>query len=363
MASASAVGSGKRWASASVGRPAPGRRRPAKVGARVATRRARPLASPRASSWAPRAATRRWRTKRSGSRSSTGGSTGTAEGEPLGCAARAGTDRSPRRWPGRGAGSPPAPKRATSAERGQVRHGADRRRGRSGRAGRGRRGRGSRAAAGNGARKRGIATGRDEDGGHGRRSRAVAAARVAAKRVPAIPARRRPRQERGEGGADLADEDRFGAPERLEAVDLDLERAEGPVGRVGAAGDPRAERGEGLEDGLDGRGVRGRVRRHEGGLGGEPVGAPERHPAADAERRGLRARVDDDAVIPRPAAEDQRPGREGIEARARASWSGRCGWWRWMSRIGRSIWLVRVGGGGGCGSAGGQMAGRRRGSG
>ena len=42
------------------------------------------------------------------------------------------------------------------------------------------------------------------------------------------------------------------------------------------------------------------------------MGAPERHPPPDAQRPGLRARVDDRARIPRPAAQDERAGREGL---------------------------------------------------
>ena len=108
------------------------------------------------------------------------------------------------------------------------------------------------------------------------------------------------------------DEDRLRSPQRLEAVDLDLEQPERGVERVGAPGDPRAERRERLEGGLDGRPVRVGVRVDEGRLRDEPMGAPERHPPPDAQRPGLRARVDDRARIPRPAAQDERAGREGL---------------------------------------------------
>ena len=47
------------------------------------------------------------------------------------------------------------------------------------------------------------------------------------------------------------DEDRLGSPQRLEPVDLDLEQPERGIERLGAAGDPRAERGERLERGLE----------------------------------------------------------------------------------------------------------------
>ena len=42
------------------------------------------------------------------------------------------------------------------------------------------------------------------------------------------------------------------------------------------------------------------------------MGAPERHPPPDAQRPGFRVRVDDRARIPRPAAQDERAGREGL---------------------------------------------------
>ena len=78
--------------------------------------------------------------------------------------------------------------------------------------------------------------------------------------------------------------------------------------RVGAAGDPGAECRERLEGGLDGRPVRVGIRVDEGRLRDEPMGAPERHPPPDAQRPGFRARVDDRARIPRPAAQDERAG-------------------------------------------------------
>ena len=163
--------------------------------------------------------------------------------------------------------------------------------------------------------ERRLATGRDEDRrpgagedrGHGR-----------ANRVPAMPARispvppSSPPKARPERLDQPLDEDRLRAPQRLEAVDLDLEQPERAIGRVGAAGDPRAERRECLEGGLDGRPVRVGVRVDEGRLRDEPMGAPERHPPPDAQRPGFRVRVDDRARIPRPAAQDERAGREGL---------------------------------------------------
>ncbi len=108
------------------------------------------------------------------------------------------------------------------------------------------------------------------------------------------------------------DEDRLRPPQRLEAVDLDLEQPERRVTRVDAAGDPRAERRECLEGGLDGRPVRVGVGIDEGRLRDEPMGAPERDPSPDAQRPGFPVRVDDRARIPRPAAQDERAGREGL---------------------------------------------------
>ena len=176
--------------------------------------------------------------------------------------------------------------------------------------------------------ERGLAAGRDED--RATPGRARTAATVAAKRVPAIPARivaraARRRARRPSASDQPPDEDRLRAPQRLEAVDLDLEQPERRIERVGAPGDPRAERRERLEGGLDGRPVRVGVRIEEGRLRDEPMGAPERHPPPDAQRPGLRVRVDDRPRIPRPAAQDERAGREGLGGRARASSRGRCG--------------------------------------
>ena len=149
--------------------------------------------------------------------------------------------------------------------------------------------------------------------------RARTAATVALKRVPAMPARMPlapPPVPSAEGPAERLDqpldEDRLRSPQRLEAVDLDLEQPERGIERIGAAGDPRAERRERLEGGLDGRPVRVGIRVDEGRLRDEPMGAPERHPPPDAQRPGFRARVDDRARIPRPAAQDERAGREGL---------------------------------------------------
>ena len=145
-----------------------------------------------------------------------------------------------------------------------------------------------------------------EDGGDGRREPGPGDARPGCSPAPR-------RRARAPSASDQPlDEDRLGAPQRLEAVDLDLEQPERGIGRVGAPGDPRAERRERLEGGLDGRPVRVGIRIDEGRLRNEPMGAPERHPPPDAQRPGLRVRVDDRARIPRPAAQDERAGREGL---------------------------------------------------
>ena len=150
----------------------------------------------------------------------------------------------------------------------------------------------------------------------GRPARAWTAAMVAAKRVPAIPARNEvpalPGEGRGERRGQALDEDRLGAPQRLEAIDLDLEQPERRVERVAAPGQARAERAERLERGLGRRPVRVGIRIDEGRLRDESMGAPERHPPPDAQRPGVRVGVDDRPRIPRPAAQHERAGREGL---------------------------------------------------
>ena len=165
--------------------------------------------------------------------------------------------------------------------------------------------------------------------------RAWTAAMVAAKRVPAMPARtgepagaggrqrsghfgRRAARSGGCGRApcqhpgQTLGEDRFRAPQRLEAVGLDLEQPERRVGRVGRPGKTRAERGEGLECGL-GRGpVRLRIRIDEDRLRCQPMRARQRDPPSHAERPGVAVRVDDRPRVPRPAAQHERAGREGL---------------------------------------------------
>ena len=154
----------------------------------------------------------------------------------------------------------------------------------------------------------GLATGRDEvgsagpgeDGGHGRAEAGAGDPGPDAAGVPIGPLPEHPAERLGQP----LDEHRLRSPQRLEAVDLDLEQPERGIGRVGAAGDPRAERRERLEGGLDGRPVGVGIRIDEGRLRDEPMGAPERHPSPDAQRPGFRVRVDDRARVPRLA----RPG-------------------------------------------------------
>jgi len=154
----------------------------------------------------------------------------------------------------------------------------------------------------------GVPARRNQDGRHGRRAGAGGGGERGGETRPGDPGPGRPREERSQHRPGPPHEVRLGAPERLEAVHLDLQRAEGPVGRIGRAGDPRAERSEGIEGSLDGRGVGGGVGREEDGLRREPVGLPEGDPPADPQGERSGAGVEDDAVIPRPPAEDQRPG-------------------------------------------------------
>jgi len=144
---------------------------------------------------------------------------------------------------------------------------------------------------------------------------------------PGDPRPRRSREERRERGAHLRDEDRLRPPERLQAVELNLERPERRIGGVGRAGDPRAEHGKRIERRFDGRRVRRGVGRDERGFRGEPVRLPEGDPPPDAEIPGSPVRVEDDAVIPRLPTEDQRsvgqvPGRPLPGEPEREMWPG-----------------------------------------
>ena len=71
---------------------------------------------------------------------------------------------------------------------------------------------------------------------------------------------------------------------------------------------------ERLEHGLGSSPVRIGIGLDEGRLRDESMGAPERHPAPDAERPGGPVGVDDRPRIPRPAAQHERAGREGLGA-------------------------------------------------
>ena len=215
--------------------------------------------------------------------------------------------------------APSSPNRATSADRASSATGADPAQAEAGQPG---------AHVGIGGQQPGrvrgeegrLATRRDEvrgsgpgqDGGHRRAEAGAGDARpdvgLAARRHRPVAGQRPP-----ERPGQPLDEDRLGTPQRLEAVDLDLEQPERRIERIGAAGDPRAERGERLEGGLDRRPVGVGIVLDEGRLRDEPMGAPERHPPPDAQRPRVRARVDDRARIPRPAAQDERAGREGLE--------------------------------------------------
>ena len=115
-------------------------------------------------------------------------------------------------------------------------------------------------------------------------------------------------------GADALDEHRLGTPQRFQAIDLDLEHPERDVRRVASPRHARAERPERLERGLGHRPVRVGIGLDEGRLRDEPVGAPQWHAAPDAQRSSGRVGVDDRARIPRPAAEHERTGREGLGA-------------------------------------------------
>ena len=132
--------------------------------------------------------------------------------------------------------------------------------------------------------------------------------RIASRRSPAAA----PRAGSAASAADEApDEDGLRTPQSLEPVDLDLDQAERGIGRVGRAGQPRAEPGERLEGGFDRRRVGLGSGSRKAASGASRWAAPERDPAPDAERPGRRIRVDHHPVRPRLSAEDDRPvGRE-----------------------------------------------------
>ena len=139
---------------------------------------------------------------------------------------------------------------------------------------------------------------------------------VAAKCVPATPARGRqlPGERATQRRADPLDEHRLGTPQRPQAIDPHLEQPERGVHRVATPRQARAERAERLERGLGRRPVRVGIGLDEGRLRDESVGAPQRHAAPDAQGSSGPVGVDDRPRIPRPAAQHERAGREGLGA-------------------------------------------------
>ena len=104
----------------------------------------------------------------------------------------------------------------------------------------------------------------------------------------------------------------LGAPQAGEPVDLGLEQPERGIGRIGRPGNRRAEVREPLEGGLDAGSISLRLGIEERRLRRQPVGRAERHPAPDPERSGARIGVEDRPVLPRLAAEDDRPRRPRV---------------------------------------------------
>ena len=152
---------------------------------------------------------------------------------------------------------------------------------------------------------------------------------VAAKRVPAIPARTRPahRPARLVASAAVRRSMRTGSGPHNGSRPSTWTSNSPNAASLGSAraGETRAERGECLEGGLDRRRVRVRIRIEEDRLRCEPVGAPERDPPPDAERPGVRVRVDDRPGSHGRPPRTSGPGGKGSEARAIASSRGRWG--------------------------------------
>ncbi len=126
---------------------------------------------------------------------------------------------------------------------------------------------------------------RSAGGRRGERLRSAMPSAVAADRVPAIPARaasgrtvgaRRSAARRGPARDPTAARARRPGPRTARTPDRAGSTTPGQAG---------AECRERLEGGLDGRPVRVRFRIDEGRLGDQSMGAPERDPAPDAERR------------------------------------------------------------------------------
>ena len=252
----------------------------------------------------------RWRTKRSGSRSSAAGSIGSARVSRSGVRrGRNGSSSSPRAraW----IRAPSSPNRAISADRGSSAMAPIRRRpNRTSLA----RTSGSVVSSldGCGARKSASASGGTTMGASGR---AWIAAIVAANRVPAMPARMPPPSTPPSepASAPVSRSIRTGSAPHNGSRPSTWTSNNPKAGstRVGAAGDPRAERRERLEGRLHARPIGIGIRVEEGRLRNEPMGAPERHPPSNAQCPGFRVGVEDRARIPRPAAQDERAGREG----------------------------------------------------
>ena len=187
-----------------------------------------------------------------------------------------------------------------------------------------------------------VGVGREETGRVGREERSVVTDRDEERLVglrmdcrdrgrepgPGNPRPRLPGEQSLQRAADLFHEHRLGAPQRPESVDLDLEEAKRRIVWIARPGDPRAERSQPLEGGLDDGRVGVGVRVEEDRLRRQPMRGAERHPAVYAECPRFGAGVDDHPRRPRLAAEDRGAGRERAEARARMSASGRCGQWR-----------------------------------
>ena len=302
MASASAVGSGKRCSIRSSG----GVPRRANAWSWVTVSLASPAARPRAASWSASAApARRRRTKRTASRPSAGGLHREAEGHPLGGAA----------WPealGLLAVRPGVQQRPLVAEPGHQRrarqrgHRLDRPQPEPGQprpdvgvpreqAWRGRaRGTARRRRAGRGPAGRPRRVRRGDRGGE-RRAR--------------DPRARRAGQDRGKRRRHPGDQRLLDPPQADQTVHVDRDPPEGRIGDIARRGDAGAERREPVAGALDGVPVRVRRGVEEGRLGCKPVRAPERDPPSHAERTREGIRVHHGPVRPGLSAEDDRAGR------------------------------------------------------
>ena len=301
--------------------------------------RASPAAWPRACSWSARVAASRWRTNRTASSSSAGGSSGRASANRS--AVRRGLKRSVSSPRARACSlAPSSPKRATSADRGSSATEPIVRRPKRARRARMSASRVSRRA-GYGARNRPSSPGGTRIGGPP--SGAWAAATLAAKLVPATPARGGPGSSGARASPIRRDQRLLDPPQPGQAVDMDGEPPERRVGDVARAGDPGAERREPLAGGLDGVPVRLRRR----GRGRSPrarAGGRSRAGSPGARRGPERAGPRRPPSRPSRAVRRGRSGRAatrrrcrrspGTPRRDRASRSGRCGQSRCSRRMG-----------------------------